>query len=105
MGRGAEASELLLTSICSGVASSMACSWGQRSTPATRGLRAQPSPAENLTGLRNERGGGVTESGAEAETGDEPERRPLPERRPRATHDPPGGAHLGFKGELLLDVL
>lgn len=46
MGRGAEASELLVTSICSGADSSMACSRGDwrtlRPPPGRRGLRVQP---------------------------------------------------------------
>lgn len=105
MGRGAEASEPLLTSICSGADSSEAGSWGERRMPGTRGLRGQPSPDENLTGLEKR------ERERERKEG-ECERRPcpswedaaLPQRCSGAAHDPPGGADFGLKGELLLDV-
>lgn len=59
MGRGAEASALVVMSICSGVDSSMAWSWGDWRTPGpplgTRGLRCQQCPPENLTGLKAQR--------------------------------------------------
>lgn len=52
IGSGAEASELLVMSICSNEDTSMACSWGDVRTlgpkPGRRGLRAQP-------GLRGQR--------------------------------------------------
>ena len=53
MGSGADASQPVVTSICSGVDSSMACSWGAGRIMALgiRPLRDQHSPPGNFTGL------------------------------------------------------
>ena len=77
MGSGADASLPVVTSICSGVDSSMACSWGAGRIMALgiRPLRDQHSPPENFTGLGVSVVGGAGGEGEGVGTEGETEKR------------------------------